>query len=103
MPRSVLLDTSPALAELYYGAFRSERVTEHLEQIKRFLMAADVLAPDEATCEHYGKIAAELARKGTPIPQNDVWMAALSIQHGIPLATTDRHFEHVAGVTLLFW
>jgi tRNA(fMet)-specific endonuclease VapC len=44
-----------------------------------------------------------LARKGTPIPQNDIWMAALSIQCGLPLATTDQHFQHIDGLTLLLW
>ena len=94
---------SPALAELYYGAFRSERPQQHLDQIERFLAAADVLTPDQDTSKHYGEIAAKLARKGTPIPQNDIWMAALSIQCGLPLATTDQHFLHIDGLTLLLW
>ncbi len=93
----------PALAELYYGAYRSDRTQQHLEQIERFLAAADVVIADQNTAMHYGKIAAQLARAGTPIPQNDIWMAALSIQCGLPLATLDRHFEHVSGLTVLFW
>jgi tRNA(fMet)-specific endonuclease VapC len=56
----------PALAELYYGAFRSDRPEHHLNQIKLFLAAADVLLPDEETSRHYGEIAAGLARKGKP-------------------------------------
>jgi tRNA(fMet)-specific endonuclease VapC len=128
-PNSVLLDTSvvirhfrdasaladklaayeelylpgPALAELYYGAFKSDRSQEHLDQIERFLAAADVLTPDQDTSKHYGKIAAQLARRGTPIPQNDIWMAALSIQCGLPLATTDQHFRNIEGLKLLLW
>jgi tRNA(fMet)-specific endonuclease VapC len=128
-PNSVLLDTSvvirhfrdanalsgklaayeelylsgPALAELYYGAFKSDRPQQHLDQIERFLAAADVLTPDQDTSKHYGKIAAQLARKGTPIPQNDIWMAALSIQCNLPLATTDRHFQHIDGLNFLLW
>jgi len=93
----------PALAELYYGAYRSDRPQQHLDQIERFLAAADVLTADQDTARHYGKIAAQLARAGTPIPQNDIWMAALAIQCGLPLATLDRHFQHVAGLTVLFW
>lgn len=93
----------PALAELYYGAFRSDRPQRHLEDIEKFLVAAQVLSPDQGAARHYGQIAAQLARKGTPIPQNDIWMAALSIQCGLPLATTDRHFEQVEGLTTLFW
>ena len=52
-----------ALAELYYGAFRSDRSQVHINQIERFLVAADVLTPDQETARHYGKIAAQLARK----------------------------------------
>ena len=128
-PNSVLLDTSvvirhfrdanaladklAAYEELYlpgpaWPSFttelqRSDRPQQHLDQIERFLVAADVLTPDQDTSKHYGKIAAELARKGTPIPQNDIWMAALSIQCGLPLATTDQHFQHIDGLTLLLW
>jgi tRNA(fMet)-specific endonuclease VapC len=93
----------PALAELYYGAFKSDRPQQHMAQIERFLAAADVLNPDQDTSKHYGKIAAQLARSGTPIPQNDIWMAALSIQCGLPLATADRHFQQVEGLNALFW
>jgi len=93
--------SGPALAELYYGAFRSERPQQHLDQIENFLAAADVLTPDQNTSKHYGKIAAQLARNGTPIPQNDIWMAALSIQCGLPLATADQHFRHIEGLNFL--
>jgi tRNA(fMet)-specific endonuclease VapC len=86
---------SPALAELYYGAFKSDRTQHHIDQIERFLVAANVLNPDQGTAKYYGDIAAKLARQGTPIPQNDIWMAALSIQCLLPLATLDRHFQHM--------
>jgi tRNA(fMet)-specific endonuclease VapC len=72
-------------------------------KIEQFLAAADVLAPDQETSRHYGRIAAQLARQGTPIPQNDIWMAALSIQCGLPLATTDQHFQRIEGLTFLLW
>jgi tRNA(fMet)-specific endonuclease VapC len=94
---------APALAELYYGAYRSDRPQQHLEQIEQFLAAADVLTADQDTAKHYGKIAVQLARTGTPIPQNDIWMAALSIQCSLPLATLDRHFQLIQGLTVLFW
>lgn len=92
-----------ALAELYYGAFKSDRAPRHLDQIAEFLTSAEILMADEETSMNYGKIAAKLAVAGTPIPQNDIWMAALSVQSGLPLATMDRHFEHVEGLNVLFW
>jgi len=93
----------PALAELYAGAFRSVRPEKNLQQIERFLEAVDVLLPDESTPELYGRISAQLAQAGTPIPQNDIWIAAIALQSELPLATRDRHFEHIAGLTVLFW
>ena len=93
----------PALAELYAGAFRSARIEKNLEQIERFLEAVDVLLPDESTPKLYGRISAQLAQAGTPIPQNDIWIAAIAIQSNLPLATLDAHFSHVTGLQLLRW
>ena len=92
-----------ALAELYAGAFRSAKPGENLRQITRFLEAVNVLLPDESTPKIYGRISAQLARAGTPIPQNDIWIAAIALQSNLPLATTDHHFRHVAGLTVLVW
>ena len=92
-----------ALAELYAGAFRSARPEKNIQQIQRFLEAVDVLLPDESTPELYGRISAQLAQAGSSIPQNDIWIAAIALQSDLPLATADRHFQHVTGLTVLFW
>ena len=63
----------------------------------------DVLLPDEATPKLYGRISAQLADAGTLIPQNDIWIAAISLQSGLPLAACDAHFGYVAGLRLLHW
>jgi len=92
-----------ALGELYYGAFKSARPEENIAQIERFLVAADVLGADNETARQYGKIAAQLARNGTPIPQNDIWIAAVAIQCGLPVATADDHYLRVDGLSVLLW
>jgi tRNA(fMet)-specific endonuclease VapC len=92
-----------ALAALYAGAFRSARPEKNLQQIQRFLEAVDVLLPDESTPELYGRISAQLALAGTPIPQNDIWIAAIALQSGLPLASCDAHFSQVIGLQLLRW
>lgn len=66
-------------------------------------MAADVLGADNETARQYGKIAAQLARNGTPIPQNDIWIAAVAIQCGLPVATADDHYLRVDGLSVLLW
>ncbi|MCX6969572.1 MAG: type II toxin-antitoxin system VapC family toxin [Verrucomicrobia bacterium] len=92
-----------ALGELYYGAFKSARTEENLGKIERFLVAAYVLGTDNETALQYGKIAAQLARDGTPVPQNDIWIAAVAVQCGVLLATTDGHFRRFEGLDVLFW
>jgi tRNA(fMet)-specific endonuclease VapC len=62
-----------------------------------------VVHPDDATAEIYANLAAELERKGTPIPENDIWIAAVSLELDMPLATRDAHFERVAGLAVLRW
>ena len=88
------------LAELYAGAYRSLRSERNLQQISAFLDAVDVLLPDEETPLIDGRIAFELAQKGKPIPQNDIWIAAIALQTGLPLATEDNHFRVVDGLSL---
>lgn len=92
-----------ALGELHFGAFKSERPQENIAKIEQFLIAADVLGIDNETTQQYGKIAAQLAQTGTPIPQNDIWIAAVAIQCGLPVATTDEHYRRIEGLTVLFW
>jgi predicted nucleic acid-binding protein len=79
------------VAEIPAGAETKERV------------AVDVLLPDESTPELYGRISAQLAQAGTSIPQNDIWIAAIALQSDLPMATADRHFQHVIGLTVLLW
>jgi tRNA(fMet)-specific endonuclease VapC len=93
----------PALAELYAGAFRSARPEKNLQQIELFLEAVDVLPPDDATPMLYGRISAQLALAGTPIPQNDIWISAIALQSDLPLATCDAHFGRVPGLKRLRW
>jgi tRNA(fMet)-specific endonuclease VapC len=63
----------------------------------------DLLSADKETSVFYGQIAAGLARAGTPTPQNDIWIAALARQTGLPVATTDDHFDRVTNLAVLKW
>ena len=72
-------------------------------QIAMLLAAAVVLVPTESTAALYGAIHAALARAGTPIPQNDIWIAAMAREHELPLVTRDAHFRQVQGLVILTW
>jgi predicted nucleic acid-binding protein len=53
------------------------------------------LLPARQTAEHYARLFVQLKRAGTPIPDNDIWIAALALEHDLLLITRNRHFEHV--------
>jgi predicted nucleic acid-binding protein len=54
-----------------------------------------VLLPDRETAEHYARLFVQLKRAGTPVPDNDLWIAALALQHDLLLITRDRHFKNI--------
>ena len=62
-----------------------------------------VLDVDEETASYYATIRTELKRAGTPIPSNDVWIAALCRQHSFSLLSRDRHFDLVRGIERIDW
>ncbi len=91
------------LGELHYGIHRSARPQENLRQLERWLRITVVLAGTPATAERYGTLKQQLALAGTPIPENDLWIAAQALEHGLPLATRDSHFARVPGLEVLDW
>lgn len=91
------------LGELYYGAQRAQRRQEQLAYIRDLLTYAVVLFPDHDTTAMYGQVKAELAQLGRPIPDNDLWVAAIARQFGLPLATRDAHFAQVPQLKTLDW
>ena len=91
------------LGELHFGAQRARRRQEQLDCIGDLLAYAEVLFADRETPEVYGQVKADLARIGKPIPENDIWIAAMARQYGLPLATRDGHFDHVPQLITLAW
>jgi tRNA(fMet)-specific endonuclease VapC len=92
-----------ALAELRYGAKKSARSRANLERLDRALKDFEILNPDQASADFYADVRNNLRAKGHPIPENDVWIATLAIQHGLPLVTRDAHFRVVDGLTIVSW
>ena len=92
-----------AVGELYFGAQRSANVEKNLKQVRGFAAKCTVLACDMATAEHYGQIKNDLKMKGHPLPENDVWIAAIAKQHSLTVVTRDKHFKEVDGLLLEEW
>jgi tRNA(fMet)-specific endonuclease VapC len=91
------------LGELYYGAQKSNRIDENLARIDQFLEGVTVIDNDIATAYEYGAIRNELRLKGRPIPENDLWIAALARQHDLTLVSRDRHFAEVENLRWEQW
>ncbi len=92
-----------ALGELYYGATKSVRVAENMARVDQLAAAFTVMLPDVQTARQYGQIRGLLQRAGTPIPENDIWIAALAKQHGLGVLTRDAHFGQVGGLVTQDW
>lgn len=117
---SALLAGDPALAEIlktgprhhlpvivigeyYFGLIRSRyrrRLTSLFEDLIR---ESGVLHIDETTAGTYSVVREELRQQGRPIPENDVWIAALARQHGEPIVSRDQHFDQVPDLHRLTW
>ena len=88
------------VGELRAGFAVGRRQAEN-ERLLRCLLAKDgveLLLADEQTTHHYAAVYAQLRRQGTPIPTNDIWLAALVLEHDLVLCTRDRHFDHLPQV-----
>ena len=92
-----------AVGELYYGAHKSHRKEENLARIADFAAHNTVLSCDAETARNYGALKDGLRQKGRPIPENDLWIAALAIQHKLVLVSRDAHFADVNGLELEPW
>jgi tRNA(fMet)-specific endonuclease VapC len=91
------------LGELFKGVFKSPRPEEGKRKLTAFFVNVSTLGLDSATAIKYAQIAFELEKQGTPIPENDIWIAATALECGMPLATRDAHFAHVTGLQVLNW
>ncbi len=100
--RAVFLSV-PVLGELRYGAMASSRVEQNLHRLDELARTVTVLNCDEGTADFYARTKQTLRSKGRPIPENDVWIAAVARQHGLVLATRDSHFEQVSDLVAELW
>lgn len=91
------------LGEYYFGIAQSRRRAYYESWLRDDLPLYQVLPIDEQTSAHYGQIRTELKRAGKPIPSNDIWIAALSRQHRMPVLSRDGHFDLVSGLRRIHW
>lgn len=91
------------VGEYGHGIARSRYREAYERSLGRMLERCTILDVNNTTARHYTSIRLELRAAGTPIPANDVWIAALSRQHSMPIVSRDGHFDFVAGIDRRSW
>jgi len=94
---------SIAIGELYYGAYRSSRRDENIKRIDKLVKGNNILVCNARIAQEYGLIKSRLSEKGRPIPENDIWIAALASSNNLIVVTRDEHFKHVEGLQIEMW
>ena len=92
-----------AVGELYFGARKSKRIKENIVRIDEYVASSAVLGCDTQTAQEYGLIKNRLRERGRPIPENDIWIAAIAKQHNLALVTRDEHFREVREISCKKW
>lgn len=89
-----------ALGELRTGFMLGRRRKRNEAELDDFLdnPAVEILQVDPETSRHYAEIVAELRKAGTPLPTNDIWIAAVASRNGTTVLTCDDRFEHIARI-----
>ena len=98
-----ILVPSIVLGELYYGARKSSRVAENLARLDALVALIPVLGCDMRAARRYGEVKDQLRRKGQPIPENDIWIAAIALAHGLTLVTRDAHLSQIESLAISAW
>ncbi len=91
------------LGEYRYGVSHSRNRQRYEQWIEESLKGFRILEIERRTAVLYAAVRTELRKAGTPIPSNDVWIAALCRQHALPILTRDLHFDLVAGIRRIAW
>jgi len=92
--------SSVVVGELLYGFRSGSRLERNRRELEAFLAdpAVELLEVGRTTADRYSRIAAGLRSKGRPIPTNDIWIAAHSMEVGAELVSLDEHFSEVDGL-----
>ena len=96
----LILISAIVLGELLFGFRNGTRFKKYLAELNRFLEhdSVETVPVGKTSADRYSRIAAQLRRQGTPIPTNDIWIAAQAMEHGAELITTDEHFDKIIGL-----
>lgn len=89
------------LGEYLYGIRQSRHRSRYEEWLSQNLPLAEIQPPSDTTASHYADLRIHLKTRGTPIPGNDLWIAALTVELRLPLLSNDAHFDLIPGLARL--
>lgn len=100
----LILFSPVVLGELMFGFRNGKRFKENMDDLNCFLEhdAVELVQIGKITSDRYSRIAAQLKQQGNPIPTNDIWIAAQTMEHGAELITSDKHFKKINGLVYTF-
>lgn len=87
--------------ELLFGAINSDRRRRNEKKYIGFIESCRVINTNDFIANKYAEIRLELKKKGKPIPENDIWIAALCIVYNIPLFSNDKHFKVINELMII--
>lgn len=102
-PRTAIHLPVIVLGEYRYGLKSSRHRAAREKWLGALATVSTILNVTAQTSRLYADIRHELRLAGRPIPENDLWIAARALQHGLPLVSNDAHFDHVSGVQRIAW
>lgn len=91
------------IGEYRYGLARSRHRRSLGLLLDSLIRESIVLKIDETTAQTYAEVRDELRERGRPLPENDVWIAALARQHEVPIVSRDMHFDAVERLRRVSW
>jgi predicted nucleic acid-binding protein len=96
----IIIVCATVLGELLGGFAAGQRESTNRSELTQFIGSprVKVVPSTAATADLYALVYAALRRKGQPIPTNDLWIAASSLEHGAALLTLDAHFQNIDGL-----
>ena len=99
--KSIIYLPVPVTAELLFAAKNSGRPKDNLKTYNEFIDTCRVLNIARKTADRYSTVRLQLKQKGRPIPENDLWIAAVCIENGLPIITADTLFDNVEGLEVV--
>lgn len=88
--------------ELLFGVLNSPKSDTEIQKYHRFMATTEVLEVNIGVVENYAKIRYSLKQKGRPIPENDIWIAAIAMSNDMLLLSNDEHFLEIDGLDFVY-